>query len=213
MYAWWPAATASRMRAYTSSRRDSRQSPVVTGVGPYGLQVLLGEELGRRHERGLMTRLDHGEGREERHQRLAAADVSLEQSSHRMGPREILLDLGEGPFLRARRAEREPSAERRDETRRRREGRARLLSGGAPPERQAELEEEELVADERAVGKRKGRGERLEVGLGRRAMDAVERARQVDEALAGGDLRGQRAPHAVGGLLDRRLHHAAPRAR
>src|SRR2546425_11220948 len=119
-----------------------------------------------------------------------------------MGPREILLDLGEGPFLRAGRPEREPRAERRDETRRRREGRARLLSGGAPPERQAELEEEELVEDQRAVGKRTGRAERLEVGLGRRAMDVVERARQVDEALAGGGLRGQRARDAVGELLD-----------
>src|SRR5207247_6309384 len=158
------------------------------------------------------ARLDHGEGGEERHQRLAAADVPLEEPPHRMGSREVLLDLGEGALLRAGRPEREPRAQRRDETGRGREGGARLLPGGAPPEREAELEEEELVEDERAVREGAGRAERLEVGLRRRAVDVTERARQVDEALAGRDLRRERARHPVAELLDRRVYDAAHRA-
>src|SRR5439155_789537 len=156
-----PRGCARRPRGGATRGRGGSGS----GCGPGGARRAgRGRGLRRGHERGLIARLDHGEGGEERHQRLAAADVPLEEPPHRMGSREVLLDPGEGALLRAGRAEREPRAQRGDETGRRRESRARLLPGGAPPEREAELEEEELVEDERAVREGAGRAERLEVG-------------------------------------------------
>ena len=45
--------------------------------------MLLGEDLGGRHERPLVATLDPGEQRAERHDRLAGADVALQQPVHR----------------------------------------------------------------------------------------------------------------------------------
>jgi len=83
-----------------------------------GRQVLLGQELRRRHERGLAARLDRAERREQRHERLAAADVALEQATHGMRRREVLADLGERALLRGRRAERQRRTQRGREPRR-----------------------------------------------------------------------------------------------
>ena len=182
------------------------------GERPHRFEVLLGEQLGRRHERDLVARLDHGERREQRHQRLAAADVALEKPPHRMGCGEIGLDLRECPILRSRRAKRQPRVERWHETRGPRERAPLLLSGGAPPERQAELEEEELVEDQRAVCDGARGAERLEVRLRRGGMHVAERARQVDQAMACCDVRRQCARHAIGELVDGRMDDPAHRA-
>jgi hypothetical protein len=63
--------------------------------------VLLGEHLGRRHEGRLMAALHRDHHRVDRHDRLAGADVSLEQAVHRMRRREVVLDLGDRPPLGA----------------------------------------------------------------------------------------------------------------
>ena len=62
--------------------------------------MLAGQNLGRRHQRGLRAGLDHGEHGEQRDHGLAAADVALEQAQHALGPREIGRDLGQGRPLR-----------------------------------------------------------------------------------------------------------------
>jgi len=54
-----------------------------------GEDVLLSEDLGRRHHRGLVAGLDGGQDGERRDDRLARADVSLEQSVHRERRRHV----------------------------------------------------------------------------------------------------------------------------
>ena len=61
--------------------------------------VLLGQHLGRRHERSLMTALHRGEQHAHRHDRLAATDVALQQAVHRMRSGQVGLDLGDRALL------------------------------------------------------------------------------------------------------------------
>ena len=62
-------------------------------------EVLLGERLGRRHQRALAARLDRAQERVERDDRLAGADVALEQALHRRRAREVGVDLGDRLLL------------------------------------------------------------------------------------------------------------------
>ena len=56
--------------------------------------MLAGENFGRRHERGLAGRLRPRRGGEERDQRLAGADVALQQAQHAVGLRHVGDDVG-----------------------------------------------------------------------------------------------------------------------
>ena len=60
-------------------------------------EVLLGERLRRRHQRALAAVLDRAQEGVERDDRLARADVALEQALHRHGAREIGIDLARPP--------------------------------------------------------------------------------------------------------------------
>ena len=71
--------------------------PVEQGAHAGG--VLLGEHLGRRHQRALVTALHRGEQRRDGHDRLAGADVALQQPVHRVRSGEIGLDLADRPAL------------------------------------------------------------------------------------------------------------------
>ncbi len=55
--------------------------------------MLLGEDFGRRHERGLVAGLDRLQRGERGDDRLAAADVALQQALHRLAAREVAADL------------------------------------------------------------------------------------------------------------------------
>ena len=65
--------------------------------GPDAEGVLLGEDLGRRHEGALVPALHRGEQRPHGDDRLAAADVALQQPVHRVRGRQVLPDLGDRP--------------------------------------------------------------------------------------------------------------------
>jgi hypothetical protein len=62
--------------------------------------VLLREYFGRGHQRHLMTRLDRLTRRQRRDDRLAATDITLQQSFASAGLRQIAGDLGGDPALR-----------------------------------------------------------------------------------------------------------------
>ncbi len=64
-------------------------------------EMLAGEDLGRRHHRGLASGLDRGEHGEEGDQGLAGADVALQQAVHPVGRGHVGSDLGDGAGLRA----------------------------------------------------------------------------------------------------------------
>ncbi len=64
-----------------------------------GEEVLLGERLGRRHQRSLAPGLDRAEKRIERDHGLPRADVALEEAPHRLRPAEVGVDLGDRLLL------------------------------------------------------------------------------------------------------------------
>ena len=70
-------------------------------------EVLLSENLRRRHERGLEARLHAQQHRAHRHERLAGADIAVQQAIHRTRAGEIVADLRDGPLLRTRERERQ----------------------------------------------------------------------------------------------------------
>ena len=69
--------------------------------------MLLGEDLGWRHERGLETVRRRGEHRGGGHRGLAGADVSLQQPGHWLLLAHVFENLGQHRLLRAREPERQ----------------------------------------------------------------------------------------------------------
>ncbi len=115
-------------------------------------EVLLGEDLGRRHEGALPPGLDRPEQRRQRDDGLPGADVALQQPLHRRRAREIAVDLGDRPFLRLGQGEGQHRAVALQELA---AGRQRLgdqLLALGRPARERELEDEELVEGEPLPG-------------------------------------------------------------
>ena len=82
--------------------RRARSLPLIdpvssaTGTGHRRVSdavVLLGQHLGRRHQRGLFAGLDRAQHRQQRHQRLAGADIALQQPQHPARRGEVGVDL------------------------------------------------------------------------------------------------------------------------
>ena len=111
-------------------------------------EVLLGERLGRRHQRALPSRLDRPQQRVERDHRLARADVALEQALHRRRPGQVGVELGDRLLLVLGQHERERAAVARDQLARRRQRRGDLLLALGRAARERELEHEQLVERE-----------------------------------------------------------------
>ena len=65
------------------------------GEWPHALEMLAREDFGRRHQRRLSSRLDHPGHREQRDDRLAGADIALQQPQHAFWRGEIGADFGE----------------------------------------------------------------------------------------------------------------------
>ena len=111
-------------------------------------EVLLGERLGRRHQRALAAVLDRAQQRVERDDRLARADVALQQPLHRHRALEVGVDLARRLLLVRRERERQRLAVALDQlagrAERRRE-RALALGGAA---RDADLEQQQLLERE-----------------------------------------------------------------
>ena len=71
------------------------------------LQMLLGKDLGRRHEGGLETIRCRSEHRRSGHRGLAGADVSLEQPGHWLLLAHVFENLSQHRLLRSREPERQ----------------------------------------------------------------------------------------------------------
>ena len=65
-----------------------------------GVEMLAGEDLGRRHEGGLAAGFDHGRRGEQRHHGLAGADIALQQPQHALRQGEIVDDVVDRLLLR-----------------------------------------------------------------------------------------------------------------
>ncbi len=67
--------------------------------------MLLGQDLGRRHQRALPAGVDGDGGRQRGHHRLAGTHVALQQAVHRLRARQVGGDLGHHALLRGRQRE------------------------------------------------------------------------------------------------------------
>ena len=143
------------------------------------LQMLLGQDLGRRHQRALPAGVDRARGGERGDDGLARADVALQQAVHRHAAAEVGVDLGADAALRARELERQRATQGLVQLAvRRRERRRALALALALGEQLRELLRQQLVELEalprgmRSVLER-GRGE-----AGRRLVQMGERFAQ-----------------------------------
>ena len=82
-----PCASGCR-RATPPRRRAARATPRTC-------VVLLGEDFGRRHDRDLIAVFHRLQRSQRRDDRLAAADIALQQALHRMRLREVGADLAQ----------------------------------------------------------------------------------------------------------------------
>ena len=133
--------------ARRARQQRARHAELLAEVGDRE-EVLLGERLGRRHQRALAAVLDRAEERVERDDRLARPDVALKQALHRSRAREVAVDLADRLLLVRRERERERLAVARDQLARLAERRCeRPLALGRAP-RDADLQQEQLLEGE-----------------------------------------------------------------
>ncbi len=143
--------------------------------GGQGAGVLLGQDLGRHHQRRLPARADRQHRGREGDRGLAAADVPLQEPVHRLRAPHVPGDLRQHPRLRPGELEREPRHRPRQRRGRGVEGDARLHPHPGPPPRQGELQEEELLEDEPPEGRGGPGGRRQRIGAGRGEVDLPQR--------------------------------------
>lgn len=119
-----PEATASSAAFFSAVLRRpvSQAVPDAQRLEPGGdlPEVLLGEDLGGRHEGGLMTRGHGAQGGERSYDGLAAADVALNEAVHGTVRGQIGEDLVRDAALGVREVEGKLRKEAADPVRRRR---------------------------------------------------------------------------------------------
>ncbi len=153
-------------------------------------EVLLGERLGRGHQRALAAVLDGAQQRIERDDRLARADVALQQPLHRRRAREVRVDLADRLLLVRRERERQRLAVAPDQLARVAErGCERPLAlGGAA--RDADLQQQQLL-------EREPPPPRFRLLCRRRMVHDRERIGLERQLLAHAHVGGQRVVHVV----------------
>ena len=150
--------------------------------------MLVGQHLGRGHDRPLHPRLDRAQQGPERDDRLSRPNLPLEQAVHRLGAGQVGADLGHDPGLGAGELEGEAGQEALGQVAVGLEGLA-VLAGllGAAAQGQADLEDEQLVVDQAVAGP----GRLLAVAG---AVDGLQGAGPVGQAVGP----AQRLGHEVG---------------
>jgi len=139
-------------------------------------EMLLGEDFGWRHDRHLQAVLHRHQRRQQRDNRLAGADVPLQQPVHRLRLLQVVDDLLERLLLPVGQTEWQHPARRLanaivDADRLR----LLLRRGGVPPREHAHLEEKGFLEDQPALRRRCERVERLHREIGRREMRRHQR--------------------------------------
>ena len=94
--------------------------------------VLLGEDLGRCHQRALVPTFHRRQQRRDGDDRLAGADVALQQAVHRVRRGEVGIDLADHPALGRGEWERQGGEEARHERAVRRRGGSRRRRAPSP---------------------------------------------------------------------------------
>ena len=114
--------------------------------------MLPGQDLRRRHERHLQTVLHRHNRGEQGHDRLAGADVALQQPVHRLRLPHVVDDLLDGLSLTRREPERQDLRRRSADTIvHGGDERLQLHTTGVTPPRVSDLKQKELLKDHPAL--------------------------------------------------------------
>ena len=164
-----------------------------------GVEMLAGENLGRRHEGGLPAGFDHGGGGHQRHHGLAGADIALQQPQHALRQREVVDDVVDRFLLRM--GER---IGQRLEDARAQAALAGAAASGLPAHMGAHQRERELPGEQFVIGQpRPGQALGRDVVRLGRPVQMAQRVGEGGKTLA-------RQPGLV--LPFRQLGHAGQRA-
>ncbi len=179
--------------------------------------MLLGEQLGGRHQRGLAAHRRDLQRRRERDRGLARADVALQQPVHRRVAGEVDRELVDRAALRAGGHERQRARQALGHVGRARARDRAVTAAGSPTQRHGDAEDEQLAPRQPPLPARGAGVERVDVGVGQLGGRRVEQPDGVAQRaqLAPRQHRGRDAVVEVrGGALDRAQARAAqPRRR
>ncbi len=141
--------------------------------------MLLGQQLGRRHQRHLLAVRDGAQRRQRRHQRFAGADVALHQPHHREVFLHIGFDKSATTRLRAGRRERQ-LGEKTVFQPIVRQQRLRLIALGAGAHRQhAEVMRQQFFEDQAFLRRVFAQLQIRQLDVRWRAVQGVQRPRQA----------------------------------
>ena len=169
------AISAARALPFTALVSSATSHPERPEQSAQRQQMLLREDLGRRHERRLIARFDRRQHRQRGHDRLARADIPLEQAIHRVRLRHVRPDLAPHPLLGTGERERQGFAQPPGQDALRIHAEAPLAALALSADGEAELEQEEVVEDEAPAS-------RFLLGGRLGKVTGLERRRDVEEA-------------------------------
>ena len=172
--------------------------------------MLLGKDLGRRHERDLEAVLHRDERGHQRDDGLPRPDVTLKQAVHRVRSLHVADNLANDLLLIAGQPERQYAPRRFTHVIGDDDGpRLHLRARAALAQYKPALEEEELLEDQAALRRRAERVELLKASSLGRKMRVTERRTPVDEVMPRPESGRKRIRQDVGQLRQRMVHEDA----
>ena len=159
--------------------------------------VLLGQEFRRSHEGHLVAAIEGGQGRKEGHDRLARANIPLDQAVHRVGRGHIQKNGLNHPLLGRGQLKRQDAVYLPDE-RPRHNGQPLFPDGAAPAQRHAQLQIKEFVEHHGPMRLRGGLVEFNNLGIQRGNVQLPQGVIERHQVQALTDF----LRHAVGDLID-----------
>ena len=111
------------------------------------IEMLAGEDFGRRHEGGLAAGFDHRRGGDQRHHGLAGADVALQQPQHALRARKVGDDVVDRLLLRMGERIRQRLEDARAQA-----AFAGRASAGLPAHVRAQQRQRELTGEQFVIG-------------------------------------------------------------
>ena len=136
-----------------------------------GFEMLPRQDFGRRHHRGLPAGLDGPRHGEQADQRLAAADIAMQQPQHPARRRHVVQDLAQRDLLRARQLEGQGAGDFRRQPPVADDGAPAGPAEPPPQQGQRQLPGKQLVAGQ----PHPGRGVEIDVALVGGTMQRLQR--------------------------------------
>ncbi len=202
------APRARRLRAGQQCHRDAQR----TEPGVQRARVLLGQQLGGRHQRGLRVAADGARGRGRGHDRLAATHVALHQPHHGQLARQVRLDLPQHTALRAG----QRKGQRRHEPRRQPGGigqcRRRFALHPDLELHQRQLMGQQFLECQPPLGRMRTGGKRCQRRADRGVMHELQRRGQRGQLQARDHAGRQQVFGRAGGQSRQRLVHRGAHA-